>query len=261
MTVAILGCGYTGQRLADRLARRAVDVIPTSRRARPGRVRLDVTEPFDLAFIPEGAVVVVSIPNTSPDATPRIVEQLRLRNIARLIYLSTTGVYGDTTEVDHTTPPAPRAHEHHVRLCAEQAYAAGPWPTLILRPAAIYGPGRGVHARMVRGDYVLPGDGSHFVSRIHVDDLAAVLEAAAFHCATGTFPVADDEPCTSRTMADFCARLLALPLPAENPAAPVRTTLQANRRVDGREIRKILGVRLEYPSYRDGVPAAVHAAK
>ena len=52
---------------------------------------------------------------------------------------------------------------------AEQAIAAGPWSTLILRPAAIYGPGRGVQVSLPLGEY---HPGENFVSRIHADDLA-----------------------------------------------------------------------------------------
>ena len=247
MTVAILGCGYTGRRLAARLEQRGVTVLRTTR---TGFIPLDVTKPFDLSFIPAGAVVAVSIPTTRPDGTPALVEQLRTRGISRLIYLSTTGVYGQAKRVDHTTPV-----ESHERVPVEQAYAAGPWPALILRPAAIYGPGRGVHARMARGDYTLPGDGSNYVSRIHVDDLAAIVDAAAGHTVTGAFPVADDEPCTSREMADFCSHLLGL------PRVPDGGNTRGSRRVDGGEIRRLLGIELRYSSYREGVPAAIRAAE
>lgn len=246
MTVAILGCGYTGRRLVDRLAARGVEVIATSRRERPGTVRLDITEPFDLGFLPPRSRVVVSIPVTDLEATSRLVGKLGERDVARLIYLSTTGVYGNAREVDHTTPV-----QYHDRVPVEREYLSGPWPALVLRPAAIYGPGRGVHERMARGSYVLPGDGSNYISRIHVDDLAAIVEAAVFDTLTGAFPVADERPCTSREMADYCSQLLGLPRVPDGDAAI------SNRRVDGSEIRRRLGVQLRYPSYKEGVRAAV----
>jgi nucleoside-diphosphate-sugar epimerase len=110
---------------------------------------------------------------------------------------------------------------------------------------------------MRRGDFSLPGDGSNFVSRIHVDDLAAVAEAAMLSDVTGAFPVADDEPCTSREIAEFCAALLAVPMPPAVSISSLHQTRRANRRVNGAAIRNLLGVRLEFPSFRVGIPASL----
>jgi len=66
MTVVILGCGYTGRRVATNLLGRGVDVLTTSRR------ELDVSKPFTLDFVPAGAAVLISIPTLPEgDATPR----------------------------------------------------------------------------------------------------------------------------------------------------------------------------------------------
>jgi nucleoside-diphosphate-sugar epimerase len=109
---------------------------------------------------------------------------------------------------------------------------------------------------MARGDFRLVGDGSNFVSRIHVDDLAAHAEAALMSDVTGAYPVADEEPCQSREIAQFCAGLLGLPMPSTVDTEDVHDTRRADRRVDGRAIRKLLGITLSYPSYRVGVPAS-----
>ncbi len=120
--------------------------------------------------------------------------------------------------------------------------------------------------RQIRARYpsavisILVGDGRNHVSRVHVDDLAAVVLAALDSDLTGAFPVADEEPCTSGDMARFCADLLGLPPPPEAGDIEVHHTLRANRRVNGRAVLKLLGVRLRYPSYRSGVPAAIEAA-
>jgi nucleoside-diphosphate-sugar epimerase len=144
-----------------------------------------------------------------------------------------------------------------LRLAAEQAVAAGPWPSLILRPAAIYGPGRGVHERLRQGTFKLLGDGSNFISRLHVDDLAGIVVAALFSDLTGAYPAADDEPCPSLEIVAFCARLLGLPLPSSAGPEELDETRRSDRRVDGRAVRRLLGVELTYPSYRVGVPAAL----
>jgi nucleoside-diphosphate-sugar epimerase len=110
---------------------------------------------------------------------------------------------------------------------------------------------------VARSNYHLPGDGSNWVSRIHVEDLSAIVEHAVFSDLTGSFPVADDYPCMSREIAEFCAELLRVPFPASDDLESLHPTLRANRRVDGSAIRRLLGVSLRYPSYREGIPAAI----
>ncbi len=270
-SVIILGCGYTGQRVARSLRAAGVAVVATTRD--PGRlselarlgarvIRLEVFEPETLTAlaeeVPRGVRVLHSIPivDGPADPTPRLLEALGGRP-SRVVYLSTTGVYGSSLEVDESTAASPPGEAERLRISAEEAVAGGPWSALVLRPAAIYGPGRGVHLSIQRGAYRLVGDGSNFVSRIHVDDLAAHALAGLDSDVTGTWPVADDEPCTARDMARFCAGLVGMPLPPSVDGAEVHHTRHANRRVDGRAIRERLGVTLRYPSYRTGVPASV----
>ena len=210
-----------------------------------------------------GCRVLLSVPTIqSPggllDPTPEIVDALGDRP-RRVVYLSTTGVYGNAKLVDETTLIAPVTHRQRLRVAAEEAVTGGPWASMILRPAAIYGPGRGVHAAMRQGRFRLAGDGSNFVSRTQVDDLAALAVAALQSSATGAYPVADDEPCTSREIVEFCAQLLGLPLPASVTENEVSETRRSDRQVNGSAIRRILGVGLKYPSYRTGIPAALAA--
>ncbi len=255
----ILGAGFTGGRVASLLRARGLDVQVTN------RATFDVSarsfQPVAAVITPE-TVVLHSIPTIRTeqglwDPTPWIVQSMSPHPPVRVIYLSTTGVYGAQHQVNEATAPAPRTERELLRVAAEQAVASGPWQSLILRPAAIYGPGRGVHAAMRAGTFVLADGGNNFVSRIQVDDLARHAEAAMLSDVTGAFPVADEQPCSSREAAAFCAELLGLPLP---PAAPLETlseTRRADRRVDGSAIRRLLGISLRYPSYRTGFPACV----
>ena len=272
--IFILGCGYTGRRVADRFLKRGYRVIASSPKpeklsnlaaAGAKAVCVDVLKPKTFAVISEtmepGSLILHSIPLISHqegwlDPTTLILKALT-KNPARLVYLSTTGVYGDTSLVDETTPAAPVSQKQKLRVAAESAVAAGQWSSLMLRPAAIYGPGRGVHESIKAGRFRLAGDGSNFVSRIHVDDLAAIVEAGLLSDITGAYPVADDDPCTSRDMAQYCAGLLELSMPPSAPASELHYTRRANRRVNGTAIRKLLGVSLRYPSYRVGVPASL----
>jgi nucleoside-diphosphate-sugar epimerase len=147
-----------------------------------------------------------------------------------------------------------RTERAAARIAAERSVATGPWSSLILRSAAIYGPGRGVHESLKRGTCRVD---DHFVSRIHVDDLAAHVEAGLLSKISGAYPVADEEPCTSRKIAEFCAELLNLRGIPVNMEAQTTTRARANRRVDGSAIRRALGLRLQYPSYREGIPASL----
>jgi nucleoside-diphosphate-sugar epimerase len=244
----ILGCGYTGRRVAMRLLARGFEVTATSRDPAalglPG-ARVLLLDAADPATWDAGGhdLALCSIPPPAPAAAI-----LAPAGPRRVVYLSSTAVYGATRDIDEHTPAAPVDERGRARLAAERDIAGGPWSTLILRPAAIYGPGRGIHESMRKGTYRLAG--GRWVSRIHVDDLAALAEAALLGDLKGAFPVADQEPCLAREIAGFCAGLLGVPMPSED--ATGRT---ADRRVDGRVICRALGVPLRYPSYRIGIPA------
>lgn len=268
--VVILGCGYTGRRVAERLLSRNIAIIATARgtaslsdlRGKNANIiPLDVANGVPRIAVPPGASVLYSIPTIETpsgavDRTGEILGAL-IPPPARVVYLSTTGVYGSTRDVDEKTPVNPAGVREQLRIEAESAVAQGPWSSMILRPAAIYGPGRGIHVAMARREYRIAGDGQNFVSRIHVEDLAAHCEAALLCDVTGAWPVADEHPCTSREIAEYCAELLRLPMPPSVPVQELHPTRRADRRVDGRAVRGILGIVLRYPSYRVGIPASL----
>jgi nucleoside-diphosphate-sugar epimerase len=249
LTVLILGCGFTGERVACKMKARGARVQATTRS--PEKLQHLGVEAFHVELVPQhierGCLVLHSIP---PEGAPDVISLLGDAP-SRVVYISTTGVYGSTKEVNETSPVDWSSDRARVRLEAEREIAAGPWSPLILRPAAIYGPGRGVHESVRKGTYP---PGPNYISRIHVDDLAAHCEAALLSDLTGAYPVADEEPCTSTEIAEFCARLLDVPLPAGPIAAP---RIFGDRRVDGSAIRRLLGVPLLYPTFREGIPAAI----
>jgi nucleoside-diphosphate-sugar epimerase len=260
--------------VAARLLARGFHVLATTRD--PGALHLpgaqvaraDAADPAPLRelsrILPEGVRVLHSVPlvrdgaGRLSDPGPALLEALGSKP-ARVVYISSTGVYGAAREVDERTPAAPRTPREALRVAAENAVFAGPWSSMALRPAAIYGPGRGVHESMRAGRFKLPGDGLNYVSRIHVDDLAALCEAALLSAAGGAWPAAGEEPERSAAIAAFCSRLLGLPMPPPAAAGELGETRRANRRVDGRAVCRLLGVKLRYPSYRQGIPACLAA--
>jgi nucleoside-diphosphate-sugar epimerase len=148
--------------------------------------------------------------------------------------------------VDASTQAAPEGDRERLYLDAERAVLDGPWPGLVLRAAAIYGPGRGVlaeggpkfsHARSM--DAV--------ISRIHADDLAAACAAALAGDLVGVYPLADEGPASGReVLAAWAGERFTPPAGRPDP--------EGSRRVDGRAVLAALGVSLRYPSFRDALP-------
>lgn len=269
--VLILGCGFTGARVARALIDLGVSVVATKRDPRESSQkelelhRFDALNPVDLLQLPTLVAgcdaVVCSIPTLRVagelvERVPDIVDAIR-GSVPRGIYISTTGVYGPQHQINEDSLPAPASRRQLLRIEAENAVIAGFSSPLVLRPAAIYGPGRGVHVSIREGRYRLAGVGDNYISRIHVDDLAAHIVAALGSDIEGAWPVADERACSQREMASFCAELLGLPMPASAEPGSVSETLRANRRVDGSAIRRRLGISLRYPTYREGVPASM----
>jgi len=189
-----------------------------------------------------------------------------------IAYLSTVGVYGDWqgAEVDEMSLPRPIAERGRRRLAAEQA-----WLDLgrrtgkavqVFRLAGIYGPGQNALENLRRGEakrIIKPGQ---VFNRIHVDDIALTLEASMARPRNGAvYNVTDNEPAPPQDVVRFAAGLLGV---AEPPAVAfedaemkpmARSFYSENKRVSNRLIREELGVKLLYPTYREGM-RGLHAA-
>jgi nucleoside-diphosphate-sugar epimerase len=251
--VLILGCDFTGRRVAERFVARGAQVTVTTRD--PQRLSDLGVRVIALRDVPEhvrdGVLILHSIP---PEGSAGIAELLA-EAPARVVYLSSTAVYGSATFVNEKSGVDRTNERARLLLLDEERIAKGPWTSLILRPAAIYGPGRGAHESVRRGTYAAS---ENFVSRIHVDDLATHVEAGLLSSVCGAYPVADEDPATTREVGEFCARLLGLPdIPTEDTAKLAAHRIMGNRQVDGSAIRRKLGITLAFPSYRVGIPAAL----
>ncbi len=152
------------------------------------------------------------------------------------------------------------------RVVAEAAWLASGLPVQIFRLAGIYGPGRSAFDRLRAGRaqrIVKPGQ---VFSRIHVDDVARVLQASmARPRPGGIYNVADDEPAPPQDVIAYAAELLGLPVPPELAFAAAELTPMAasfwaeSKRVSNRRIRQELGVGLAFPDYRSGLRAVLAA--
>jgi nucleoside-diphosphate-sugar epimerase len=256
--VIILGLGYTGQRLARRLLQSGVAVWAAVRGVERFRdlAGLTLCEFGGVCMLPKHATLVDLIPPLPEPENSVLRTMIRDAEPARVVYISSTGVYGEQIDVDEKTAARPNDERGQRRMEEENWISAGPWTSLILRAAAIYGPGRGVHAA-VREGRIPRGIGSGVVSRIHVDDLAAMIQAGISSDLQGAWPMADDDPCSSEEITTWCARLFNMGKPRFDGGQALTGAPTRGRRVNGSGIRGKLGIELTYPSWKTGVPASL----
>lgn len=187
----------------------------------------------------------------------------------KIVYISTSGVYGDCKGawVTEDAPPHPQTARAQARLDAETRLLA--WardnsvPVVVLRVGGIYGPGRLPVERIRRGEPVLRREESPFANRIHADDLARVCLAAAAERggAVRIYNVCDDEHSTMTDYFNAVADALSLARPPQVALAEAQKVLgpgmlsylNESRRMDNRRMREELGVVLRYPNLAAGL--------
>ena len=272
------GLGFSGQALAADLATQGWRITGTSRSAEgAARIRamgyaalvFDGGAPLPAAAFEDVTHVVISAPPDG-DGCPVLRQHTedfarRARQFAWVGYLSTTGVYGDHAGgwVTEESPLTPNTERGQRRLAAETGWLAIPHlPVHVFRLAGIYGPGRNQLLSVLDGTakrIVKPGQ---VFSRIHVADIARVLAASIKKPNPGqAYNVCDDEPCPPQEVVAHAAELLGLPPPPEIPFAeadlsPMARSFYADsKRVSNARIKQELGVRLKYPTYREGLEA------
>jgi tryptophan 2,3-dioxygenase len=210
-------------------------------------------------------IVVYSIPPlpSLPSGEPlrRATEAAAAVGASRFIYLSSTAVYGETPDgelVDENTQVALGDSEAAVRIGDESAVDVARLSglhTIILRLAAIYGPGRGVRERLRAGTYKLLDEGAHYFSRVHVDDIVGIVRVAAERAPAGSvYCVGDDRPTTQREYSDWLVRRLGvappMSVPSLAPGAPRRAV--RNRRIANVKLKRELDYTFRHPSYVEG---------
>jgi nucleoside-diphosphate-sugar epimerase len=282
--LVILGCGYIGARLARAaLAQgRQVRVCArsTGRLAPLGALGaeikyLDAAIPKQLGPALQsmrGGTLVYSIPPISAlpprEAVRKALQAAAGAGLDRFIHFSSSGLYGDSPDddvwIDDDTPVDLTDQPMQGVLTDEDAVETSTFDrlaTTILRLAPVYGPGRGVRARLRKGDYRLLDEGQHAISRIHVDDVVGVIFAAEQRAAARSrYLVADDQPTTQLEYATWLCERMGLPLPATRPAfAPGKAKVaHRNRRIRNTRLKADLGLELRYPTFREG-EAAIEA--
>lgn len=275
MKLFVFGLGYTAIRFLELYGNRFEAIAGTVRiEAKKAalhaqgydafRFDQEATDPQVAERFAEADYLLVSVPAPSgiDPVLAAFPELLSNKPDARIVYLSSIGVYADHAGnwIDETAPLIESADRRGARIRAEQAWIAAAGHRLrILRLAGIYGPGRNALERLQAGTarrIVKPGQ---VTNRIHVDDAARAIAAALDHPDGGVWNVCDDEPAPPQDVITYAAKLMGIEPPPEEDFATADMTPMArsfyatSNRVRNARLKAELGITLAYPTYREGL--------
>ncbi len=273
-SVLIIGCGYVGVPLGKAWVRKGSVVYGTTRT--PARrdllkregiepVLLDLLSPSPFHFPAADLVyflVAGSHDETLLEGMTRALSALTENPPQKLIYSSSTGVYGDhqgewvdETSAREATHPAGRRliQTEEILLSAFRKHR---FPGIVARLSGIYGPRRIPGKDLVLKGGPLVGDPDSYLNLIHLDDLVRLLVAAALRGKAGeSYLFSDDHPVLRKEYYRFLAERLGVPhfsptwIPSQNRSG--------SRRCLNQKMREALHIGLKYPSYREGLEALI----
>ncbi|WP_298195072.1 SDR family NAD(P)-dependent oxidoreductase [Novosphingobium sp.] len=259
MKLLIFGMGYTSQVIAGRLRAAGWEVVGTGRE---GTMRFYDREAV-LSGLAQATHVLSSVPPAREGGDPVIEaygEALAAAPAKWIGYLSSTGVYGDVggAWVDETAEVG--SGRRSARTAADLAWQALDGRVRVFRLPGIYGPGRSALDRVREGHAKRIALAGQVFSRVHVEDIARGV-IAAMDGPAGVYNLGDDEPSSQNAVIEEAARLLGVDPPPlqtleEAALSPMALAFYAeNRRIANGKAKRVLGWRLTYPTYREGLRA------
>jgi nucleoside-diphosphate-sugar epimerase len=290
-TLACLGFGYSAQHYVAEFGARFDRIVGTTRTLENAttfataeyggrsiepllfdgeQASLELTAALGNA---DALLISVSPDETGDPALRLLGDTLAQTKLQSIVYLSTVGVYGDHAGawVDEDSATKPVSARSVERLQAEQEWQAfgarSKIPVAVLRLAGIYGPGQNALVNVARGTARRIDKPGQVFNRIHVADIAQVIEACFARRADGVFNVADNEPTAPGDPIVYAANLLGVAPPPAIPFAEAARTMRPmalsfygeSKRVKNTKLTRDLGVALRYPTYREAL-TALHAA-
>lgn len=208
-------------------------------------------------------------PNAEGDPVLEVFEKdinARANDIQWLGYLSTTAVYGDRQGgwVDETSDLNPQMKRGIWRMHAEDQWRRihdqTSLPVHIFRLAGIYGPGRNQLKKLLEKKARRIVRKGQLFSRIHVDDIAQTLLASIHNPNPGSaYNVCDNEAAPPQDVIKYAADLLGIDATPEEPfdqaelSDMARSFYSESKKVSNEKIKSELGVKLKYPTYREGI--------
>ena len=291
MRVLIVGPGYVGLPLGVELIRRGHEVsgLRRSETASDGLQAIgikplvgDITRLESLLELPAQFDWVVNCVSSTHggaedyrrvylEGARNLVEWLAPMPPAKLVYTSSTGVYGqnDGSLVDETAPTEPPTETSCVLVETERVFLAAAcernFPAVVLRVAGIYGPGRGWWLKQfLAGEARIEGEGRRILNMIHRDDVIGSIIAALERGQRGEiYNAVDDEPVAQGDFLAWIAAKLNRPVPptVSEDAETSRKRGVTNKRISNRKLKAELGYSFKYPTFREGYATAVTASR
>ncbi len=275
-TALIIGPGYLGRRVGENWLREGYTVYALTRSNGAELQGLgfepivgDVLEPATLVQFPpvDRLLYAVGLDRKSGRSMREVYVNgaANVFNAVRvngpIVYISSTSVYGQTAGewVAESSATIPTDGSGQVVLDAEETILAIRPETIRLRFAGIYGPNRILRKEALLKGSPLVGDADKWLNLIHVEDGAnAVSQAANLATPGSVYNIADTQPVRRREFYTYSAECLGAPAATFEPGPMEQSfSIDANRRIDSSKARAELDWTLKYPSFREGLPAAI----
>jgi nucleoside-diphosphate-sugar epimerase len=277
----IFGCGFLGGQVARLWRGQGHTVHAVTRSAsradifaREGLAPIvaDITQPSSLRHLPTAETVLFAV--GFDRQCGKTIEQVYVTGLTnvlsalpysprRFIYISTTGVYGQTGGewVDESALCKPERAGGKACLLAEQKLAASRCSAsaIVLRCAGLYGPGRIPLVDEVRLGNELPSRPEAHINLIHVEDATRVVaKVEEVETASRLFNVSDGHPVVRREFYDEIARLIGAPQPRfaqPQPDSMDRRQRTDDKMISNQRLLRELGIDFRYPNFRAGLAA------
>lgn len=296
MNRLIFGCGYLGQRVAERWVKAGDNVSAFTRS--PARAKSlqklgiqpivgDITQPHTLANLPPADTILFAVGMDRSkysdirqvyvegmnSVLTRLGTEATADSIRRFMYVSSTGVYGDFGGewIDETSPTNPSREGGKACVEAEGLIASSPFAEYgtILRFAGIYGPDRVPTRKLIETQDWNKLSPNGYLNLIHVEDGADIIvqisnsnaetaaPIAARQCET--FNVSDGAPPLRRDYYDFVAEKIGRPRHLWDPSqpAPPDSRGSANKRVSNQKLTQRFPFEFNYPDFKSGLEQAM----
>ena len=270
----ILGCGFSGSFFAKTIRKLGCKALTSSRSENNDPNSFVFNSESDIVpndKIFDGVTHILSCIPPDKNGNDPVIKSLqsRLRSLPLewIGYLSTTGVYGNTSGewVSEINQPNPLQERSLKRLNCEKEWIESGLPVQIFRLPGIYGPGRSTFEAIRNKKIRVIIKRNQIFSRIHVADITNAIiyllqnkNSLEFH---QIINIADDEPCSQIEVIQYCYDLLGLEMPkpmffddVKSELSPIAQSFwMENRRVSNKLLCKTLGYKLIYKNYKEGL--------
>ena len=279
MRMAIVGCGYVGSEVVrqapddwklwalSRSAERAAELSNNRLKVVVG----DWLNPSTLDDLPEVDVILVSVPHRPVDPHEDQTHCVGLKSVLasfrgwqKLIYLSTTGVYGECESevVDEQTPVSPTRVGPSIAVKAEEWLSSNVDSARFttLRLAGIYGPGRVPLAAKLRAGEPLAVPANGYLNLAHVTDISGMIWHLATHqMQDSRYVFSDGKPVQREEFYRYLAECCGVQNPQFTQPDPSdsRVRRATSKRINPTKILDETGFELTYPDYRSGILQSV----